>query len=133
FARRWLDFAWSWASLLLPLPLLVWWLMPAFRAQQPSVHVPFFDRLAAATGQMPRPGAVVLPSRMLQMVTAVIIWGLIVTALARPQQVGDAVTHEVSARDLLLAVDISGSMDEVDFRTPDGKTIKRLDGVKSVL
>jgi len=128
-----LEFEWSWAFLLLPLPLLVWWLMPAFRDQQTSVHVPFFDRLAAATGQTPRPGAVVLPRRMLQIVTAVIIWGLIVTALARPQQVGDAVTHEVSARDLLLAVDISGSMDEVDFRTPDGKTIKRLDGVKSVL
>src|SRR5262249_23300308 len=91
------------------------------------------DRLAQATGQTPQPGAVVLPRHVIQMVAAAIIWALIVTALARPLQVGEAVTHEVSARDLILAVDISGSMDEVDFRTTDGKAIKRLDGVKRVL
>jgi len=127
------EFEWPWAFLLLPLPLLVWWLTPAYRDQQTSVHVPFFDRLAQATGQTPQPGAVVLPRRVIQMVAAAIIWALIVTALARPLQVGEAVTHEVSARDLILAVDISGSMDEVDFRTTDGKAIKRLDGVKRVL
>ena len=45
-----LEFEWPWAFALLPLPLLVWWLLPAFRDQQTSVHVPFFDRLAEATG-----------------------------------------------------------------------------------
>jgi len=127
------EFEWPWAFLLLPLPLLVWWLMPAYRDQQTSVHVPFFDRLAEATGQTPQPGAVVLPRRVIQMIVAMIIWALIVVALARPLQVGDPVTHEISTRDLILVVDISGSMDEVDFRTPDGQTIKRLDGVKRVL
>jgi Ca-activated chloride channel family protein len=107
--------------------------MPAYRDQQTSVHVPFFDRLAEATGQTPQPGAVVLPRRVIQMIVAMIIWALIVVALARPLQVGDPVTHEISTRDLILVVDISGSMDEVDFRTPDGQTIKRLDGVKRVL
>src|SRR5215471_1711316 len=121
------EFEWPWAFLLLPLPLLVWWLMPAYRDQQTSVHVPFFDRLAEATGQTPQPGAVVLPRRVIQMIVAMIIWALIVVALARPLQVGDPVTHEISTRDLILVVDISGSMDEVDFRTPDGQTIKRLD------
>lgn len=127
------EFEWPWTFLLLPLPLLVWWLMPAYRDQQTSVHVPFFDRLAEATGQTPQPGAVVLPRRVIQMIVAMIIWALIVVALARPLQVGDPVTHEISTRDLILVVDISGSMDEVDFRTPDGQTIKRLDGVKRVL
>src|SRR5215470_10640753 len=127
------EFAWPWAFLLLPLPLLVWWLIPPYRDQQTSVHVPFFNRLAEATGQTPQPGAVVLRRRAVQMLVAMVIWILIVVALARPQQVGEPVTHEISARDLILAVDISGSMDEVDFRTSDGKTIKRVDGVKSVL
>src|SRR5262249_55396638 len=76
---------------------------------------------------------VVLRRRAIQMVAAAIVWVLVVAALARPQQVGDAVTHEVSARDLILAVDISGSMDQADFRTPDGRAIRRLDGVKLVL
>jgi len=128
-----LEFEWPWAFLLLPLPLLVWWLMPPYRDQRTSVHVPFFGQLAEATGQTPQPGAVVLPRRAIQMIVAVVIWALTVTAIARPQQVGDPVTHEISTRDLVLAVDISGSMDQVDFRTPGGQMIKRLDGVKRVL
>lgn len=128
-----LEFEWPWAFALLPLPLLVWWLMPSYQRQQTSVHVPFFDRLADATGQTPQPGAVVLRRRAIQMIAAALVWVLIVAALARPERVGDAVTHEVSARDLILAVDISGSMEQSDFRTQDGKTLKRLDGVKLVL
>jgi Ca-activated chloride channel family protein len=127
------EFEWPWAFALLPLPLLVWWLMPVYQRQQTSVHVPFFDRLANATGQTPQPGAVVLRRRAIQMIAAALVWVLMVAALARPERVGDAVTHEVSARDLILAVDISGSMEQSDFRTQAGKTIKRLDGVKLVL
>jgi len=127
------EFEWPWAFALLPLPLLVWWLMPVYQRQQTSVHVPFFDRLADATGQTPQPGAVVLRRRAIQMIPAALVWVLMVAALARPERVGDAVTHEVSARDLILAVDISGSMEQSDFRTQDGKTLKRLDGVNLVL
>src|SRR5262245_63999589 len=101
YGRIMIEFEWPWAFLLLPLPLLVWWLLPAFRDRQTSVHVPFFDRLAEATGQTPQPGAVVLRRRAIQMISAAVIWLLLVTALARPQEVGDAVTHEVSARDLI--------------------------------
>lgn len=128
-----LDFAWPWAFLLLLLPLAAWWLLPPYRAQQASVQVPFFDRLAEATGQTPQQGAVILRRRMMQMVVAIVVWVLMVTAIARPQWVGDPITREVSARDLILAVDISGSMDQSDFRTTDGKTLTRLDGVKRVI
>lgn len=128
-----LEFAWPWLFLLLPLPLLVWWLLPPYRARQASVQVPFFERLAAATGQTPQRGAVVLERRAIQMIAAAAIWVLLVAALARPQWVGDPVTREVSARDLILAIDISGSMDQRDFKTTDGQTLTRLDGVKRVL
>jgi len=127
------EFAWPWMFVLLPLPILVWWLLPPFRARQASVQVPFFERLASATGQTPQRGAVVLQRRATQMIVAIVIWFLIVAALARPQWVSDPLTHEVSARDLILAVDISGSMDQTDFRSPDGQTLTRLDGVKRVI
>src|SRR6516225_3549317 len=123
------EFAWPWMFALLPLPFLVWWLLPPYRARQASVQVPFFDRLAAATGQTPQQGAVVRRRRAAQM----IVWILMVVALAWPQWVGDPLTHEISARDLILAVDISGSMDQRDFRTPDGQMLTRLDGVKRVI
>src|SRR5690349_8575945 len=128
-----LEFAWRWAFLLLPMPLLAWWLLPPYRERQASVQVPFFERLAAATGQTPQRGTVTLRRRAIQMVVAALSWLLIVIALARPQWVGEPVKHETSARDLILAVDISGSMDQTDFRTADGQTLKRLDGVKHVL
>jgi Ca-activated chloride channel family protein len=128
-----LEFAWPWMLLMLPLPLAVWWLLPPYRARQASIQVPFFDRLAAATGQTPQRGAVILERRAVQMIAAAAIWILLVLALARPQWVGDAVTRDVSARDLILAIDISGSMDQRDFKTPDGATLARLDGVKRVV
>jgi len=127
------ELAWPWALLALPLPILAWWLLPPYRESQASVHVPFFGRLAEATGEMPQHGAVVLRRRIVQMIVAALVWVLTVVALARPQWVGDPVTREVSARDLILAVDISGSMDQNDFRTPDGQVLRRLDGVKRVV
>src|SRR5215470_318145 len=127
------EFAWPWMFALLPLPFLVWWLLPPYRARQASVQVPFFDRLAEATGQTPQQGAVVLQRRAVQMIAATLIWILIVAALARPQWVSDPLTHEIAARDLILAVDISGSMDQADFRNSDGRTLTRLDGVKGVI
>ena len=127
------EFAWPWLLALLPMPLLIWWALPPYRARQASVQVPFFDRLAAATGQTPQQGAVVLQRRAVQMIFAMVIWTLIVAALARPQWVSDPLTHEIAARDLILAVDISGSMDQRDFRAPDGTMLTRLDGVKRVI
>lgn len=127
------EFAWPWVFVMLPLPILVWWLLPPYRARQASVQVPFFERLAAATGQTPQQGAVVLRRRAFQMIVATLSWILLVAALARPQWVSDPITHEISARDLILAIDISGSMDQADFREPGGQVLTRLDGVKRVV
>jgi len=128
-----LEFAWPWLFVLLPVPILAWRLLPPYRVRQASIQVPFFERLAAATGQTPQRGAVVLQRRAVQMIAVSVIWLLLVAALARPQWVGDPVTREVSARDLILAIDISGSMDQRDFRTAEGQTLTRLDGVKRVI
>ncbi len=42
-------------------------------------------------------------------------------------------TREISARDLILAIDISGSMEQADFRAADGAPLTRLDGVARVV
>jgi Ca-activated chloride channel family protein len=128
-----LEFARPWLFALLPLPALIWWALPPYRAQLVSVQVPFFERLAVATGQTPQHGAVVRRRRAAQMIVSILVWILIVAALARPQWVGDPLTREISARDLILAVDISGSMDQRDFRAADGEVLTRLDGVKRVI
>ncbi|MGN6463713.1 MAG: hypothetical protein ACTHLY_21260, partial [Pseudolabrys sp.] len=76
-----IEFAWPWAFAALPLPLLVWWLVPAYREQRASIQIPFFARVAEATGQTPQPGAVVLHRLPLQMIAATIGWVLIIMAL----------------------------------------------------
>lgn len=128
-----LEFAWPWALVALPLPLLAWWSLPPYRERRASIQIPFFARVAEATGQTPQPGAVILRRLPLQMLVAAIIWLLIVGALARPLWVGDPITHEIATRDMMLAIDISGSMSQPDFKVPDGRLLQRLDGVKQVV
>ena len=53
-----LEFDALWAFALLPVPLLVWWLLPAYREREESVRVPFFEGLTSATGATPSRGGV---------------------------------------------------------------------------
>ncbi len=67
------------------------------------------------------------------MVLLPIAWLLLVGAMARPQWVEEPITKIESGRDLMLAVDLSGSMETADFLDPDGQKIERLKAVKLVL
>jgi len=119
--------------LLLPLPLLVAWYWPAYRERRITVRVPFLDRLACLTRQSldasPRASSV---SRG-QLVLNWLVWILIVVALARPQWLEEPLTRTLPARDLLVAVDLSGSMDTEDFTDTEGRQVDRLSAVKQVL
>ena len=126
-----LDLAAPWALLALPLPLLVLWLAPARREVVQAVRLPFFE--TATAGLDKGEGAVVLPRSRWQMAFAWLAWALVVLTLARPEWVGDPIERTEAARDIMLAVDISGSMATRDFAGADGARGSRLDGVKSVL
>jgi Ca-activated chloride channel family protein len=97
------------------------------------VRAPFFRRLVDLTGTLPSEGAVVIRKRSWQKLYHVVGWGLIVTALAKPVWIGEPVVKELPARDLLLIVDLSGSMEEKDFTGHDGTRTTRLDAVKQVI
>ena len=127
------EFANPWMFLALPVPLLVRWLVPAYQETQDSIRVPFFHRLVELTGQAPRKGAVILQRVFFQKVWVPITWVLLVTAMAEPLWVGEPIEHTKSARDLMVAVDLSGSMEIADFKAADGKEISRLEAVKQVL
>jgi len=119
-----LTLAWPWLLLLLPAPWLVRrWLSAAPRASLQALKVPWFDVMTSArAGWMKRPLMAALAS---------LAWALLVLAAARPQWVGDIETLPVTGRDLLLAVDISGSMDTQDMIL-DRKAVNRLAVVKKV-
>jgi len=61
-----------------------------------------------------------------------LIWLLLCIAAARPQQLGDVVQPPHSGRDLLLAVDLSGSMGQMDMRM-GGAPVDRITAIKAVL
>ncbi len=128
-----LQFEFPWAFALLPLPFLVYWLTPEFRDRGEALRAPFFGRLVAITGQRPQSGAVVLRKTWLQRANGLLTWLLVVIALARPVWAGEPIIQEKAARDMMLIVDLSGSMDEQDFADASGEKITRLDAVKLVL
>ncbi len=128
-----LAFAYPWLFLVLPLPLLLHWLLPAYGEQRPAVRLPFFKMLTETSGAKAIEGAVQRRRSMIQALLFILIWCAVVAALARPQWLEPPVVRELPTRDLLLAVDLSGSMEAKDFKNKDGKTVDRLTAVKEVL
>jgi Ca-activated chloride channel family protein len=122
-----------WFLLLIPLPLLIYWLAPAHKEEQNSLRLAFFSYFAAAVGLKPEPGAVVPKTNWLQKILAPLCWCLLVLAMARLQFVEPPIEKIQPGRDLMLALDISQSMETRDFRAPDGKRMRRVDAVKQVV
>ncbi|RMH19416.1 MAG: VWA domain-containing protein [Gammaproteobacteria bacterium] len=125
------QFHWDWPYifLLLPLPYLVWRWVPPVRQQVLSASVPFVDELISDTGEViARP---VNFRASMKMILALLCWLCYLAAMARPQWQGDPVTLPVAGRDLMLAVDISGSMQMQDFEL-SGTRIDRLTATKTV-
>lgn len=128
-----LTLAHAWVLLLLPLPLLVWWFVPPHRMPRRGLVVPFLPRLAALVGHEPDRGATVSQGSYLRWLTVSFCWFCVILAAARPQLIEPPVTKEIPVRDLLLAVDLSGSMETQDFKDHQDKEIDRLTAVKTVL
>ncbi len=119
-------FAWPWWLCALPLPWLAHRLLPPRRSTSAALKVPFGDRLDAIATQ----GGGALGSRT--HVLAWLAWGLLCIAAARPQQLGPAITPPQAGRDMMLAVDLSGSMSEEDMQLGDN-VVDRLTAAKAVL
>ncbi len=119
----------AWPALFaLPLPWLVRYLMrPAIPRPAAALRVPFYQQAQQLT-HTPRKGA--HSSRLLAM--AYVIWFLLITAAMGPVWLDEPIRTQQTGRDLLIAVDISGSMDTQDL-TLNNEPASRLSVVKSVL
>ena len=121
-----IEFGWPWFFYLLPLPLLAW-LLPRANRQEAALKTPSFNRLKRLSAEL-EPQS----SRMLWRSLVVLLWLALIIAGSQPKWVGDAITLPSSGRDLLLAVDISGSMGTEDMRL-SGQMVTRLAAVKAVV
>ncbi len=128
-----LVFAYPWLALLIPLPLAVWFLVPPCADHRAGLRVPFFERLVALTGARPRQGGAVAPRGWLRLGVLMLCWLLTVAALTRPQWLEPPLHRDQPARDMLLLVDLSGSMETRDFVDASGHAVDRLAAVREVL
>ena len=121
------SLAWPWALIALPLPLILRRLLPEARGlAEAGLKVP---NLAGFAPLMDRSDV----ERMLDWKSwvAVLAWLLLVLAAARPERIGDELEVPVAGRNLMLAVDLSGSMDQKDFELGD-RRVDRLTATKAV-
>jgi Ca-activated chloride channel family protein len=119
--------AWWWVLFALPLPWLVRRLLPAEPLdREAALKVPAAKEFADLAG-----AGAPLSLRRFKLAALVLVWALCVLAAARPQFVGEPVALPTTGRDLLLAVDLSGSMEEQDFQL-NGNWVDRLTATKAV-
>jgi Ca-activated chloride channel family protein len=120
-----IELHWPWVLLALPLPWLARWLPAARPWPGPALRLPCYRQLAGLQVAGPRrPGS-------WRRGLGWLAWVLLVLAAARPQWLGEPVELPVSGRDLLLAVDVSGSMQQQDYQL-GGRPVDRLAVVKAV-
>ncbi|MBV1870252.1 MAG: VWA domain-containing protein [Gammaproteobacteria bacterium] len=121
-----IQLLWPLVFLFLPLPFVVRGLLPPVSDRTSAgLRVPFYkdisQNLNAASGK---------PRWLL--VLGALIWLLLLCALSRPQWLSDPVDQPKTGRDIMLAVDLSSSMEIEDFILNE-QAVDRLEAVKSVV
>lgn len=123
-----LSWQWPYLFLLLPLPLLLRWLLPARESAPGAIRVPFYRSLQSLTSQQQGRAS----GRWLVAALCILIWAALVAAAARPTWIGEPVNLPQDRRDLMLAVDISKSMQQEDMQI-GGRYVERITAVKQVV
>ncbi|NAW84900.1 vWA domain-containing protein [Photobacterium halotolerans] len=128
-----IELTYPWALLLLPLPLLVYWLTPGYKTRRTAIKVPFFDALVEALDEKPERGASILRPAFWQRALLTASWVLVVIALSKPMLLGKPQQRQEFGRDVMVAVDLSDSMNTDDFTSASGDKLSRLEAAKQVL
>lgn len=123
-----LSFEFPWVFILLPVPLVVYWLTPRANQQQLAVRVPFYRQVSELEDTSHAP----LKRKKMHIASLLLLWLCLLCAGASPIWWGDSITLPTSGRDILLAVDISGSMEIEDMQLHN-RQVQRIDIVKAVL
>ncbi len=124
-----IHFDWPWFFCCLPLPLLMRLLPPVVRQDsQAALRTPFGDDFFSYSYGSSSPAT----GRKTKLIwLAALGWFLLVTAAARPVWLEEPIALQTTGRDLLLAVDLSGSMAAEDF-VVSGRQVTRLTATKKV-
>ena len=127
-----INFAYPLVFLSVVIPFIVYYLTPSKNINSDNdnaLKVPIFNSLREAFGGLSFSQENKNKSYLKYL--AIIIWLLIVTAASSPQWLGEPISIPQTGRDLLLAIDLSGSMQSQDMEI-NGQRLNRADIVKKV-
>lgn len=119
------ELAAPWVLVLLPLPLLLWYVVPRAKAKLPTaLKVPFFDAVAGIVEQEKRS-----ISAQSMLLLPALIWALLVIALSGPRWIGEPRPVTRDGYNIMMALDLSASM-EISDMLLHGRPVSRLTVVK---
>ena len=121
-----------WVIWLLPLPLLVYWILPALRFSSSALLFPGLQNVEKASGEKARKAALVKRRNIISWIGLVVIWILVISTISSPQLVGEPEIKVKTSRNFLIVADISFSMAQKDW-TIDGNRVTRWAAVKDVM
>lgn len=123
------GFAFPMMFLLLAVPLIMRVVLPRVNDKnEDALKVPFFEDMRRLS---PAGGRSVFSGLRFRRLLGALIWILLVTAAANPQWVGEPSKVPSEGRNLMLVLDISGSMQETDFAVQN-QAVRRWDAVQAV-
>jgi Ca-activated chloride channel family protein len=121
-----------WAFGLLPLPFLVYWLIPALRFSSSALLFPGLKNAEKVSGEKSRKAALIKKRNIVSWTGLIIIWILMIVTISSPQLVGKPEIKVKTSRNFLVVADISFSMAQKDW-TIDGEKVSRWIAVKNVM
>ncbi len=127
-----LEFVYPLAFLLLLAPFLIAFSPLRYRSNRSALRISFMEDIRSVEGDEKQTTGI-SRATLFQKLMLLLIWALVVTAFAKLQLIGEPIVKEISQREILVAVDLSGSMSTQDFKGKDGQKIDRLEAVKEVL
>ncbi|MEL0628311.1 VWA domain-containing protein [Psychromonas aquatilis] len=118
------EFTYWWVILLLPLPLIARYLLTPKKRSFTQIWIPLAEGLQQHKEQK--------SNLLISILIPWLMWILLLLTLAKPIWLGDPIKIQQQSRDMILSLDLSGSMNQVDMQL-NGQTVDRLTLVKSIV
>jgi len=126
------EFSYPWMFTLLLLPLLINKMPWYYLSKRSALRISFKEDIDAVNSNDDTTNGVSRAS-FGEKILLVLVYILVIIALAKPLYIGEPLSKEISQREVLISIDLSGSMSTKDFKDKNGTAIDRLEAVKMVL
>jgi len=126
------EFDYPWVFVFIVLPFIINRLPFYYISKRSALRISFKEDIDAIAGSKSKVSGISRATGF-QKIMLFVVYLLVIIALAKPQYIGEPLSKEISQREVLVSVDLSGSMATKDFKDQNGTSIDRLEAVKMVL